>query len=58
MVRERGIEVNPDKIKAILDMSVPRTEKEISFLGRLQYINRFIARLTDICDYYSKSAIL
>ncbi|KAL6311670.1 hypothetical protein AAG906_022604 [Vitis piasezkii] len=28
-----------------------RTEKEIrSFLGRLQYINRFIARLTDICE--------
>ena len=31
-------------------MSVPRTEKEISFLGRLQYINRFIARLTNICE--------
>ncbi|KAL6316726.1 hypothetical protein AAG906_019657 [Vitis piasezkii] len=29
MVSERGIEVDPDKIKAILDMPVPRTEKEI-----------------------------
>ncbi|RVW87897.1 Retrovirus-related Pol polyprotein from transposon 17.6 [Vitis vinifera] len=26
---ERGIEVDPDKIKAILDMPVPKTEKEI-----------------------------
>ena len=50
MVNERGIEVDPDKIKAILDMLVSRTEKEIRvFLGRLQDINRFIARLTDIC---------
>ncbi|KAL6315066.1 hypothetical protein AAG906_030919 [Vitis piasezkii] len=38
-------------IKAILDIPVPRTKKEIKgFLGRLQYINRFIARLTDICE--------
>ena len=51
MVSEQGIEVDPDKIKAILDMPVPRTEKEIrGFLGRLQYISRFIARLTDICE--------
>ena len=51
MVSERGIEVNPDKIKAILDMPVSRTEKEIKiFLGRLQYISRFIARLTNICE--------
>ena len=32
-------------------MSAPRTEKEIrDFLGRFQYISRFIARLTDICE--------
>ena len=51
IVSERGIEVDPKKIKAILDMPTPMTEKEIrGFLGRLQYINRFIARLTDICE--------
>ena len=51
IVSERGIEVDPEKIEAILDMLAPRTEKEIrGFLGRLQYINRFIARLTDICE--------
>ena len=32
-------------------MPAPRTEKEIrGFLGRLEYISRFIARLTDICE--------
>ena len=51
MVNERGIEANPDKIRAILDMPAPRTEREVrGFLGRLQYISRFIARLTDICE--------
>ncbi|RVW35614.1 Retrovirus-related Pol polyprotein from transposon 297 [Vitis vinifera] len=51
IVSERGIEVDPEKIRAILDMPTPRTEKEIrGFLGRLQYISRFIARLTDICE--------
>ena len=51
IVSERGIDVDPKKTKAILDMPAPRTEKEIrGFLGRLQYISRFIARLTDICE--------
>ena len=51
IVSERGIEVDPEKIRAIFDMPAPRTEREIrGFLGRLQYISRFIAKLTDICE--------
>ena len=51
IVNERGIEADLDKIKVILDMPAPRTEREVKgFLGRLQYISRFIARLTDICE--------
>ena len=51
MVSEQGIEVDPDKIKVILDMPVPRTNKKIrGFLGRLQYISRFITRLRNICE--------
>ena len=51
IISERGIEVDPKKIKAILDMLAPRNEKEIrGFLGRLQYVGHFIARLTDICE--------
>ena len=51
IVSEQGIEVDAEKIKAILDMPALRTKKEIrGFLGRLQYISRFIARLTDICE--------
>ena len=42
-----SIEVDPEKIRAILDMPALRTEREIrGFLGILQYSSRFIARLT------------
>ena len=48
---KRGIEVDLDKIKAIVEMKPPRTEKEIrGFLGRIQYISRFIAQLTITCE--------
>jgi len=43
IVSQRGIEVDPDKVRAILEMPHPVTEKEVrSFLGRLNYIARFI----------------
>ena len=51
IVSKCGIEVDPEKIKAILGMLALRNEKEIrGFLDRLQYISRFIAILTDICE--------
>ncbi|KAK5794767.1 hypothetical protein PVK06_036012 [Gossypium arboreum] len=51
IVSERGIEVDPDKIKAIQELSSPRTQKEVrGFLGRLNYIARFIAQLTNQYD--------
>ena len=32
-------------------MSVPKTKKDVQgFIGKLQYISRFIAKLTMICD--------
>ncbi|RVW85553.1 Transposon Ty3-G Gag-Pol polyprotein [Vitis vinifera] len=44
IVNERGIEVDPEKIRDILDMLALRIERERdkSFLGRLQYISHFI----------------
>jgi hypothetical protein len=51
MVSSRGIKVDPTKIKAILEMPPSKIEKEIrGFLGRLQYISIFIARLTTTCE--------
>ena len=51
LVSDRGIEVDPSKIKAILEMPSPKNEKEIKgFLGQLQYISWFIAKLTFTCE--------
>ncbi|KAG8480517.1 hypothetical protein CXB51_024611 [Gossypium anomalum] len=51
VVSEKGIEIDPDKVKAIQELPPPRTQKEVrGFLGRLNYIARFISQLTDKCD--------
>ena len=51
IVSGRGIEIDPEKVQAIWNMPKPRTEKEIqSFLGRINYIARFIAQLTATCE--------
>ena len=51
IVSERGIEVDPDKIKAIQEMPMPKMEKDVwGFIGKIQYISRFITKLTMICD--------
>uniref|UniRef100_A0A2N9HHR4 Uncharacterized protein n=1 Tax=Fagus sylvatica TaxID=28930 RepID=A0A2N9HHR4_FAGSY len=47
----RGIEIDPAKVQAIRSMPAPKTEKEIrSFLGRINYVARFIAQLTATCE--------
>ena len=50
MVSQRGIEVNPDKIQAILDMEPPKNIKEVqSLTGRVATLNRFVSKATDKC---------
>ena len=47
VVRHRGIEIDPSKIKAIQELPPPRNLKQLrSFQGRLAYIRRFIANLS------------
>ena len=51
IVIDKGIQVDPTKVKAIQDMSAPRTEKEVrGFLGHLNYISIFISHLTATCE--------
>ena len=50
MVSHRGIEVNPDKIQAILEMKPLRNIKEVqSLTGRVTALNRFVSKATDKC---------
>ena len=51
IVSQKGIEVDPEKVKVILEMLESRTEKQVrGLLGRLNYIARFISQLTAICE--------
>ena len=50
MVFHRGIEVNPEKIRAIMELAPPKTVKEVQSLnGKITALNRFISRATDKC---------
>ena len=50
MVSQKGIEANPKKVRAILEMSSLKTIKEVqSFTGRVAALNRFISKGTDKC---------
>lgn len=50
MVSHRGIEANPDKIQAILDMKPPQNVKEVqSLTGRVTALNRLVSKAIDKC---------
>ena len=50
IVSQRGIEANPDKIRAIMEMAPPRNVKEVQSLnGKITALNRFVSRATDKC---------
>ena len=48
MVSQRGIEANPEKVRAILEMSSLKTIKEVqSLTGKVVALNRFVLKATD-----------
>ena len=50
MVSQRGIKVNPEKVRAIMELEPPRTVKEVQSLnGKVATLNRFVLRATDRC---------
>jgi len=50
IISQKGIEVDPNKVRAIREMSAPKTEKQVrGFLGQLNYISRFISHMTATC---------
>ena len=56
MVSQRGIEANPEKIQAILNMTSLKTVKEVQKLtGRIAMLNRFISKVTDKCLAFFKT---
>ena len=50
MVSQRGIEVNPEKVRAILELEPPRIVKAVQSLnGKVAALNRFVSKATDKC---------
>ena len=48
MVSQRGIEANSEKVQAIIDMTSPKTVKEVQkLIGRIVALNRFVSKVTD-----------
>ena len=50
LASQRGIKANPDKIRAIIEMTPPKNVKEVRSLnGKVAVLNRFVSRATDKC---------
>ena len=50
MVSQRGIEVNPEKVRAILELEPLRIVKAVQSLnGKVAALNRFVSKATDKC---------
>ena len=50
MVSQRGIEVNPEKIQAIMELEPPKMVKEVQSLnGKITALNKFVSKATDKC---------
>ena len=56
MVSQRRIEVNPEKVQAIINMASPQTVKEVQKLtGKIATLNRFVSRAIDKCLPFFKT---
>ncbi|KAM1990292.1 hypothetical protein ACFX15_031564 [Malus domestica] len=56
IISQRGIEANPEKIKAIIDMKESVTSKDIqSLTGKVAALTRFISKATDRCAPFFKA---
>lgn len=50
MISNKGIEVNPDKVKVVLDMQPSESIRDIQRLNRrITALNRFLSRSVDMC---------
>ncbi|CAA0831430.1 Unknown protein, partial [Striga hermonthica] len=48
MVTKRGIEVNPEKVRAVVEMKPPASVKEVQILtGRIAGLSRFISKVAE-----------
>ena len=55
MVSQQGIEANPEKVKAIIEIKSPKIVKEVQSLkGKVIVLNRFVSKAMDKCMPFFK----
>ena len=55
IVSIEGINIDPERIKAILKISIPRNKKEIqSFIGKINFLRWFIPNFAEIIKHITK----
>ena len=51
VISRKGVQPDPQKIKALTDMLTPNNKKELqAFLGIINYLGKFYRGTTDVCD--------
>ena len=51
IVTAGGLQVDPDKVKAVKDMPTPKSKEDVKrFLGFVQYIAKFIPKLSELSE--------
>jgi hypothetical protein len=51
-ILERGIKIEPKRVAAIQQISLPRNKKETqSFLGKVNFLRRFITNFVEVVKY-------
>jgi hypothetical protein len=49
IISKKGIKIDPSRVEGILNISTPRSKKEVqSFLGKVNFLRRFIPNLAEI----------
>ena len=55
MVPQRGIDANPNKVKAMIEVKSPKTLKEVqSLIGKVVALNKFVSRAMNKCMPFFK----
>ena len=51
VVSRKGVQPDPQKIKALTDMLVPKNKRELqAFLGIINYLGKFSPGKTEVCE--------
>jgi hypothetical protein len=52
IVSAEGVRIDPSRVEAIHNLSLPRSNKEVhSFLGKINFLRRFISNFVELVKY-------